>query len=999
MASKTQIRATQITGSFPTDGESITTEATAVVTDLGGILDHMASSIRRIHGNADWSNSAAGVFTAATFDVDTAGAFDVVAGGIASIDAVGTSNLTTHGALTLSGSDSLSLASDGGEIDITARQGAIDINATAGAITLDAGGAVSLEGAAASDFTTSAGALTLDGAGGVSIAGNAAEIDITTSAALDLNSGAFTLDATTVSIDGVGAANLTTRGALTVSGSSGLNLASDSGEIDITARQGAIDVNALVGDITVDATAGDITVAAAGGDITIGATLASSKALNLGRPGSAEITLVVSDVAANEKIAIVNTAGTADDAIKLLADAGGITLQADDDSLILDANGTDADALKVDSAGGVDITSTGAHPIDIESTNAAGHIVLKTAHTAGQAVHIDADADAGSIVDIDAGILQIDATGVAGINSGGTLSLGTANSGVAVNIGHGTSETTVGDNLTVTGNATVTGDLTVNGDTVTLNTSNQVLEDRIIALASGSSTADVDSGIIFTRSTADLGGGTDKKHGALQFDGATGNVFKLGVTNDDASGTTIGVADADLADLYIGKLFIDGGSNTIDVSTDLILGAAADVTFTAAGGNVTPSANDGAALGSAAKNWSDLFIADAGVINLGDDQDVKLTHVANTGVLLSGSDSGGPGAAAQLQFGDSGTYLHQVANGVLKVVSDNILDLSVGAGGVTITGTTPKLTLGDAGAEDTTILFDGNAQDFYIALDDSADDLLIGLGATVGTTPALGIDEDLQVSVKVNTAASSTTTGALTVAGGMGIAADLYVGDDLRLRSDDSVFAMGLDGDDFSIIHDGTTGATIAGNPLTLDSAAGLVLDADSGTISLKDGGALYGELTKNDVGFVMSASAELHLGDSRSGVEGMAGGTIGLGVTGQYTSFISNFSNSTTIVGALNTLAEGGTRSKFQLAITGSNGHTANMALLVNGDLAHDEGFNPGTTDVFVNGQMMMSGASANDGDYKLHGQTAIGGEAVVDMVTFFFALERDDVVTVIKM
>ncbi len=59
----------------------------------------------------------------------------------------------------------------------------------------------------------------------------------------------------------------------------------------------------------------------------------------------------------------------------------------------------------------------GAHPIDIESTNAAGHILLKTAHTAGVAVHIDADANAGSIVDIDAGILQIDATGVAGINS------------------------------------------------------------------------------------------------------------------------------------------------------------------------------------------------------------------------------------------------------------------------------------------------------------------------------------------------------------------------------------------------------------------------------------------------------------------------------------------------------------------------------------------------------------------------------------------------------
>jgi hypothetical protein len=61
-------------------------------------------------------------------------------------------------------------------------------------------------------------------------------------------------------------------------------------------------------------------------------------------------------------------------------------------------------------------------------------------------------------------------------------------------------------------------------------------------------------------------------------------------------------------------------------------------------------------------------------------------------------------------------------------------------------GTTPTLTIGDAGAEDTKIVFDGNAQDFYIGLDDSADDLLIGLGSAVGTTPAISIDENLQIT-------------------------------------------------------------------------------------------------------------------------------------------------------------------------------------------------------------------------------------------------------------
>ena len=54
-------------------------------------------------------------------------------------------------------------------------------------------------------------------------------------------------------------------------------------------------------------------------------------------------------------------------------------------------------------------------------------------------------------------------------------------------------------------------------------------------------------------------------------------------------------------------------------------------------------------------------------------------------------------------------------------------------------GTTPTLTIGDAGAEDTKIVFDGNAQDFYMGLDDSADTLILGTGSTVGSGGKLNI--------------------------------------------------------------------------------------------------------------------------------------------------------------------------------------------------------------------------------------------------------------------
>ena len=74
-----------------------------------------------------------------------------------------------------------------------------------------------------------------------------------------------------------------------------------------------------------------------------------------------------------------------------------------------------------------------------------------------------------------------------------------------------------------------------------------------------------------------------------------------------------------------------------------------------------------------------------------------------------------------------------------------------------IGGTTPTLTIGDAGAEDAKIVFDGNAQDFHIGLDDSADDLIIGKGSTLGTTPVISIDENL-VSTFGGAAVGATLT-------------------------------------------------------------------------------------------------------------------------------------------------------------------------------------------------------------------------------------------------
>ena len=71
-------------------------------------------------------------------------------------------------------------------------------------------------------------------------------------------------------------------------------------------------------------------------------------------------------------------------------------------------------------------------------------------------------------------------------NSTGALKLATETSGIAITIGHSTSETTVADNLTTTGNATTTGTSTFTG-VATASTSANITQ---VALSDGSTSWD-----------------------------------------------------------------------------------------------------------------------------------------------------------------------------------------------------------------------------------------------------------------------------------------------------------------------------------------------------------------------------------------------------------------------------------------------------------------------------------------------------------------------------
>jgi hypothetical protein len=104
---------------------------------------------------------------------------------------------------------------------------------------------------------------------------------------------------------------------------------------------------------------------------------------------------------------------------------------------------------------------------------------------------------------------------------------------------------------------------------------------------------------------------------------------------------------------------------------------------------------------------------------------------------------GDASGTSTVKFQDGGVDIA----GALDVTGSTTLTGALTAdAGITMTGTTPTLTIGDAGTEDTAIVFDGAAQDYYIGLDDTDDVFKIGRGSAVGTTYSIIINPSGQIA-------------------------------------------------------------------------------------------------------------------------------------------------------------------------------------------------------------------------------------------------------------
>ena len=285
-------------------------------------------------------------------------------------------------------------------------------------------------------------------------------------------------------------------------------------------------------------------------DITVG----SSKTLDV---SGGTLTL------ANDQISGDKVSGGTIGSITITALAGSLSLG---DNNITNVGDINADSISVD-------TASGGLNIDFSGANTAKSFITIGDNLAEALVIQEGTND----------YLDICTT-----NGSESIQLGHGVSGTAITIGHGTSEVTIGDNLTVT------GDLKVSGATTTVNTSTMTVKDPIISLgtaddgAAPGSDDNKDRGLAMHYHT-----GSAAKIAFLGFDDSAGDLTFIpdaSISSEVVSGSQ-GTINANLSGNVTGNVSGSSGSCTGNAATATALASAVTINGTSFDGtsNITLS--------------------------------------------------------------------------------------------------------------------------------------------------------------------------------------------------------------------------------------------------------------------------------------------------------------------------------------------------------------------------------------------------------------------------
>jgi len=197
------------------------------------------------------------------------------------------------------------------------------------------------------------------------------------------------------------------------------------------------------------------------------------------------------------------------------------------------------------------------------------------------------------------------------------------------------------------------------------------------------------------------------------------------------------------------------------------------------GTSILPVSADGTTLGSASKEFSDLFLADSSTIQFGNDQDTTLTHTDGAGLTLNSTN--------KLMFNDASQFIQGASATVLDIAATDEIEL-------------------------TATLID-----------------VVGNLAGSGTGTFAGI-----LKTDDTTEATSTTDGSLQTDGGLSVAKDIVAGDDIKLLSDASVIHFGANSE-VTLTHSHDVGLILKHTATADDKPINLILQTGETDMAAND--------------------------------------------------------------------------------------------------------------------------------------------------------------------
>ena len=412
--------------------------------------------------------------------------------------------------------------------------------------------------------------------------------------------------------------------------------------------------------------------------------------------------------------------------------------------------------------------------------------------------------DGGSIGSAsDTNAVTISSAGVVTISTN-TDSTGAANGALVAHSAGFADDVYIGDFLNVGGDINVVDDLVVNGGVIDLKNTGSQSQLRLYCESSNAHYAALQA----------------PAHSA--FSGNT--VLTLPATTDTIVARTT-------TDTLTNKTLTSPVLNTATVGT-----------------SITPASADGATLGTAALEFSDLFLADAGEILFGADQDVILRHDHNSGLIIDRANTS-DNSPTSLTLSTGETDIQ--ADDVIGVINFQAPDEGTGTDAILVAAGIAAISEGDFSAS-------SNAT---------------------------------KLSFQTGASEAAAEKMSLSSAGNLTVSNDVSVGDNLTLASDGARIDFGADGE-ISLTHVHNSGVQFSDSDKLLFGDGGdLEIYHDGSDSIIADVGTGNLQIRADDF-FVMNGSSEVMIrADTDSFVklyfdnaEKLATSNTGVDITGAFT-------------------------------------------------------------------------------------------------------------------